>query len=140
MARQTPSYRGLKPASETASRAHSRSSKKSDTRCEQILRSKLFKLGFRFRKNVNSLPGKPDIVFPRQKVAVFCDGDFWHGKDWEARKAKLKKGTNPGYWVKKIETNMARDTRRNRELRADGWRIIRKPPTNDLEQLPTHAC
>lgn len=125
MARTTPSYRDLTPASETASRVHSRSSKKSDTKCEQVLRSHLFRLGLRFRKDVKSLPGRPDIVFPGPKVLVFCDGDFWHGKNWEQRKAKLTKGTNPKYWVKKIETNMARDDRRNAELESMGWTVLR---------------
>ena len=124
MTRSTPSYVGLKPASETASRAHSRSSH-SDTACERALRSALWRMGFRFRKNVKALPGKPDIVFTRQRVAIFCDGDFWHGKDWELRKAKLKNGTNPSYWVKKIETNIARDQRHNAALAAEGWAVLR---------------
>lgn len=92
--RSSPSYVGLRPASEQASKAARGSSRKTDTRCEVLLRSALFRAGFRFRKNVATLPGKPDIVFPGPKVAVFCDGDFWHGRDWERRKQKLATGTN----------------------------------------------
>ena len=56
--------------------------KSSDTKAERVLRSEVWKLGLRFRKNARDLPGKPDIVFSREKVAVFCDGDFWHGRSW----------------------------------------------------------
>jgi DNA mismatch endonuclease (patch repair protein) len=64
-------------------------------------------------------------VFTRARLVVFCDGDFWHGKDWEARKAKLEQGTNPRYWVAKIESNIARDLRYTTQLEADGWTVLR---------------
>ena len=122
--RSTPSYKGLKPASESASRVHSRISR-SNTKCEQLLCSALIKKGLRFRTQAEDLPGRPDIVFSRERVAIFCDGDFWHGKNWSARKQRLLKGANPTYWVKKIETNMARDLRNNCLLQADGWTVER---------------
>jgi len=122
VARETPNYKGLAPASPMASRVHSRSSH-SDTACEVLLRSVLWRRGLRFRKLAKDLPGKPDIVFRAAKVAVFCDGDFWHGKDWDQRRAKLRRGTNPAYWTKKIETNMARDQRNTEELVSLGWLV-----------------
>lgn len=125
MARSTPSYVGLKPASERASRAARGSSAKQDTKCEVRLRSALFRAGCRFRKNAAWLPGKPDIVFTRAKVAVFVDGDFWHGRNWATRRKKLERGTNPGYWIRKIERNRERDCERTAALEQDGWIVIR---------------
>ena len=122
---KTPSYDGLEPASEQASAAARGSSRKSDTRCELELRKTLWRAGARYRKNVASLPGKPDLVFPGARLAVFCDGDFWHGKDWEERRAKLAEGTNPGYWMAKIERNRERDREHTARLEAKGWTVLR---------------
>lgn len=122
--RKAPSYKGFKPSSEKASRSLARN-KASDTKCERLLRSELWRMGLRFRKNVKALPGKPDIVFSRDRVAVFCDGDFWHGRDWEVRKRKLRKGANPAYWVAKIQANIMRDRRYDKELKNLGWSVIR---------------
>ena len=92
-----------------------------DTRIEVLLRSKLHGLGFRFRKNYTRLPGSPDIVLPRYKVAVFVNGCFWHGHD------KCKKGERPrtrsDHWVPKIEDNKQRDLRMIHELKGMGWRV-----------------
>ena len=96
-----------------------------NTKCESLLRSALWKKGYRFRKNVDSLPGKPDVVFPKEKVVVFCDGDFWHGWNWQERKAKLQAGANPSYWIAKIERNMQRDKRVNLDLAARGFKVLR---------------
>jgi DNA mismatch endonuclease, patch repair protein len=74
---------------------------------------------------VRSLPGCPDIVFQRVKLAVFCDGDFWHGRDWAQRKLKLSRGTNGRYWLAKIERNMARDASNQERLESQGWRVLR---------------
>jgi DNA mismatch endonuclease (patch repair protein) len=74
---------------------------------------------------VRSLPGCPDIVFARVKLAIFCDGDFWHGRDWEERKRKLGQGTNSRYWISKIERNMARDAENQEQLETQGWRVLR---------------
>ena len=80
-----------------------------NTRCETVLCVELRRKRLTFRRNVASLPGKPDIVFVRQRLAVFCDGDFWHGRKWNLRKEKLARGSNAEYWVAKIEANIARD-------------------------------
>src|SRR5262245_12485941 len=94
---QRPSYKGLRPASARASQAARGNSKKKDTRCEVTLRRALWAAGCRYRKNVPGLPGRPDVVFLGPKVTVFCDGDFWHGRDWESRRQKLRRGTNADY-------------------------------------------
>jgi DNA mismatch endonuclease, patch repair protein len=121
----TPSYQGLHPASARASRAARGASKKVDTRPEVALRRLLREAGYHYRKDVAHLPGRPDIAFPRQKVAVFCDGDFWHGRNWATRKAKLARGTNAPYWLAKIERNMERDLQHQRKLEARGWLVLR---------------
>jgi DNA mismatch endonuclease (patch repair protein) len=123
--RKSPSYKGLKPSSAAASSAARACSRKSDTRCEVILRSLLWRTGARFRKNVKTLPGKPDIVFPTQRLAVFCDGDFWHGRNWEARREKLARGSNAHYWTTKIARNRERDQRNTRQLESQGWTVLR---------------
>lgn len=125
MPRTTPSYSGLRPASPRASAAARGSSRKSDTQPEVKLRQILHRCGRRFRKNVRSLPGCPDIVFARAKIVVFCDGDFWHGRDWATRRGKLEIGTNGTYWIRKIEQNMSRDARNNAMLRRMGWQVLR---------------
>ena len=94
-----------------------------DTTPEVVLRKKLWALGCRYRKNYKKLPGKPDIVFVKQKVAVFIDGEFWHGFNWHEKKGKIK--TNSEYWIKKIEGNIARDKKNLRMLEDDGWKVIR---------------
>jgi DNA mismatch endonuclease (patch repair protein) len=123
--RTTPSYSGLRPASPRASAAARGSSRKVDTRPEVQLRQLLHHAGRRFRKNVRSLPGCPDIVFPGAKLAVFCDGDFWHGRDWAERKSKLARGANRRYWIPKIERNMERDQENQLHLESNGWRVLR---------------
>ncbi|MFP3939833.1 MAG: very short patch repair endonuclease [Thermoanaerobaculia bacterium] len=124
-ASRTPSYRGRQPASAHASAAARGSSKKSDTRCEVLLRSVLWRDGCRFRKNVSNLPGNPDIVFTRCRVAIFCDGDFWHGRHWEERRRKLQAGTNAAYWVEKIRRNRERDREYTHLLEEGGWLVLR---------------
>jgi DNA mismatch endonuclease (patch repair protein) len=89
------------------------------------LRRLLHRAGRRFSKNVRSLPGCPDIVFTSAKVVVFCDGDFWHGSDWTERRTKLQKGSNSGYWISKIERNMARDIQNQLLLESRGWHVLR---------------
>ena len=91
-----------------------------DTGPERRLRSELHKRGLRFRKHVPSLPGKPDIVFPGVELAVFIDGDFWHGYRFPAWEAKL-----PAFWREKIRGNRERDRRNFQKLRRMGWRVIR---------------
>ena len=89
---------------------------------EEIVRKYLFAQGFRYRKNDKRLPGSPDIAIPRHRIAIFVDGEFWHGKDWETRKPRLK--SNREYWIEKIEENIARDKRVDDQLRAMDWTPI----------------
>lgn len=70
-------------------------------RAETLLAKELWHLGYRYRLNYKSLPGSPDIALMRYKIAVFVDGEFWHGKDWEVRKKRLQR--NREYWIEKIE-------------------------------------
>lgn len=95
-----------------------------DTSIEVTLRKALWARGYRYRKNYKQLPGSPDIVLTKYKIAIFCDSEFFHGKNWDSLKAKLEKGKNPGYWVKKIERNMERDLEKDRLLRFEGWTVI----------------
>lgn len=99
--------------------------KAKDTKIEIILRKALWKKGYRYRKNYNKLPGKPDIVLPKYKIAIFCDGEFFHGKDWEVLKPRLEKGNNSEYWVAKISRNRERDDEINKKLLFMGWTVIR---------------
>src|SRR5215211_4696018 len=91
-----------------------------DTKPELTVRRLLHGRGLRYRIHVAVLPGKPDIVFSRSRVAVFIDGDFWHG--W--RFNKWGDGLAP-YWREKIKRNMRRDAKNFRRLRRSGWTVIR---------------
>lgn len=94
-----------------------------NTKPEIALRKALWALGVRYRLNVKKLPGKPDIVIGKHKLAIFVDGEFWHGYDWKAKKPKIK--SDAEYWVKKIEGNMARDQNNNEKLRSQGFLVLR---------------
>lgn len=94
-----------------------------DTKPEVALRKKLWSKGYRYRKNYKGLPGTPDIVFLKEKVAVFVDGEFWHGYGWEERKKKIR--ANKNYWLNKIEKNIKKDKEVNKELRSKGWIVLR---------------
>lgn len=91
-----------------------------DTTIEKLVRSHLHKRGLRFRKHAKALPGKPDIVFPKNRLVVFIDGDFWHGYRLPLWKDKLSE-----FWYRKIQGNRERDTRNHRKLRSRGWRVVR---------------
>ena len=99
--------------------------KSKDTSIEVKLRKALWSKGYRYRKNVSSLPGKPDIVLPKYKIVIFCDSEFFHGKDWEILRPRLEKANNSAYWVKKISKNKQRDDETNKELLFKGWTVIR---------------
>ena len=119
-------YNELRPASAAASRAAQGSSRKRDTTPELLLRRALWRAGHRgYRVDVRTLPGRPDIVFHRARVAIFCDGDFWHGRDLPQRLASLGAGHNAAYWVSKIQNNVARDRRHDAALTADRWQVLR---------------
>lgn len=96
-----------------------------DTSIEILLRKVLWHQGYRFRKNYKKLPGTPDIVFTKYKIAIFCDSEFFHGKNWEILEQKLKSGENSEYWLKKITSNMARDEEINNQLTQAGWTVLR---------------
>jgi DNA mismatch endonuclease, patch repair protein len=137
--RSTPSFEGLRAASPGRSRAARGASRKRDTKPEVALRKALFARGYRYRVDVTTLPGRPDIVFPGAKVACFVDGDYWHGRDLDDRIAKLEGGHNAAYWVKKIITNVERDRRHDAALRAAGWVVIRLWET-DVNEDPATAA
>lgn len=102
-----------------------RNIKSKDTDIEMLLRKELWKHGFRFRKNYSKLPGKPDIVLTKFKIAIFCDGEFFHGKDWEVLRPKLENSRNGDYWISKISRNIERDNKINKMLLSAGWTVIR---------------
>ena len=108
---------------ETISKNMSRIRSK-DTSIEVKLRKELWHKGYRYRKNYKKLPGSPDIALTKYKIAVFCDSEFFHGKDWEVLKARLEKGSNPEYWIKKIERNRDRDVENDKKLLFLGWTVI----------------
>lgn len=99
--------------------------KSKDTKIEVLLRKELWKRGYHYRKNYSGLPGKPDIVLAKYKIAIFCDSEFFHGKDWEVLKPRLEKGNNSDYWLKKISRNRERDDEINKQLQFQGWTVIR---------------
>lgn len=96
-----------------------------DTEIEVLLRRALWHRGYRYRKNYRALPGSPDIVLTKYRIAIFCDSEFFHGKDWEVLKPRLQKGKNPDYWIPKIEHNMERDREQDKRLLYLGWTVIR---------------
>lgn len=93
-----------------------------NTKPEIMLRKALWKKGFRYRIHYN-IPGRPDIAFTKQNVAIFCDGGFWHGKNFEKTKQELKK--NRKFWIEKIKTNINRDKTINKDLHNMGWIVLR---------------
>lgn len=97
--------------------------KNKDSKIELRLRKELWSRGLRYRKNVNSVYGHPDIAFKGIKVAVFCDSEFWHGYDWDDRKNDIK--TNREFWIPKIERNIKRDIEVTDTLEKSGWAVLR---------------
>lgn len=101
-----------------------------DTKPELALRRAVHARGARYRLHPRDVPGRPDLVVRSKKIAVFVDGDLWHGNpaEWQRRRRPNLAAMFPNrtdFWVRKIEDNMARDQRVNATLRADGWRVIR---------------
>ena len=107
------------PAKSEAVRKAMQGNTKKDTSIEIILRRALFKRGVRYRKNVKSILGTPDIAIKKYRLLVFCDGDFWHGKDFHRVK------THEYYWNEKIKRNRERDLEYTIRLRDDGWTVLR---------------
>lgn len=102
--------------------------KSKNTRPELLLRKALWRKNMRYRVNYKKLPGKPDIVFTKPKVAIFCDGDFWHGHNWAIRGMNSLDEELAGYsefWKNKILRNIERDSETNKRLSAMGWTVVR---------------
>ena len=118
-ANSTPSFRDLKPASPASSHAK-QMNRSVGAKHEKLLSALLWRQGLRYRKNVATLVGKPDIVFPRARLVVFCDGDFWHGYRLPTWEHKLN-----DFWKQKIRANRKRDQKNFLKLRRMGWRVIR---------------
>lgn len=94
-----------------------------DSQIELLLRKALWDKGYRYRKNVKSVYGHPDIAFIGKKIAIFCDSEFWHGYDWENRKKDFK--VRQDFWIPKIERNIERDKEVTQKLESEGWVVIR---------------
>lgn len=86
---------------------------------EIIIAKSLWHRGYRYRLNYKTLPGSPDIALTKYRIAIFIDGEFWHGKDFEQRKTKLK--NNKDYWIEKIQENIDRDLKNDKLLRQMEW-------------------
>lgn len=99
--------------------------KSKNTKIELILRKALWSRGIRYRKNYDAIPGKPDIAITKYMIAVFCDSEFFHGKDWEILEQRLLKGDNGAFWTNKISKNIARDNEVNKQLYVMGWKVLR---------------
>lgn len=94
-----------------------------DTKPEIKLRKLLWNKGYRYRKNYKLLEGTPDIVLIKYRIAIFIDGEFWHGYHWRTLKNKI--GSNRGYWIPKIERNIKKDREVNEVLKSKGWKVLR---------------
>lgn len=97
--------------------------KSKGTKIEELLGKALWSKGLRYRKNNKGVFGKPDFTFKKYKIAIFCDSEYFHGKDWETQKLRIK--TNTEFWHKKIEGNIERDKLVNDTLLKNGWQVIR---------------
>lgn len=97
--------------------------KNKDSEIEIALRRELWSRGLRYRKNVTTIFGKPDIAFVGKKIAVFCDSEFWHGYDWENKKHEIK--TRQEFWIPKIERTIERDKEVTQALEEQGWLVMR---------------
>jgi len=97
--------------------------KNKDSEIELLLRRALWSRGIRYRKNVKSVYGHPDIAFIGKKVAIFCDSEFWHGYNWDERKNDFK--SRREFWIPKIERNISRDIEVNKVLNDHGWTVLR---------------
>lgn len=106
--------------SEIMSKIRSKNTKLETYFCK-LLSKTIYKDGYRFRKNYKKVLGCPDIAFPKYKIAVFIDGDFWHGYNFKLASSRLPKV----YWQDKISGNMMRDKTVTKELRRQGWKVIR---------------
>lgn len=100
-----------------------RAIRSTNTKAEIRLAKSLWNLGYRYRKNNRTVFGTPDLTFKKLKIAIFVDSEFFHGKDWETQKDRVK--TNTEFWQKKIERNMQRDIEVNNYLESQTWKVLR---------------
>ena len=114
-----------------------------NTKPEITFRKALWAKGYRYRVDYKKLIGRPDILLKKYKTAIFIDGEFWHGHNWEARKEKIK--TNREFWIPKIERNIQRDNEVNIALETLGYTVFRfwekavkKELENCLQQVTDH--
>jgi len=107
--------------------------KSEDTKVEKILGSALWKVGLRYRKHSKYVLGKPDFIFRRQKIAIFCDSEFWHAKELDKTIKTLKK--NKEFWIKKLTRNAERDVEVTKGLSNDGWIVLRFWSKNIYQNL-----
>ncbi len=135
---KAPSFKGLRPSSPASSRTKQANPPR-DTGPELSLRRALWRLGLRFRTHAADLPGRPDIVMRGLKIAVFCDGDFWHGRHWPILKRALRRRANPTYWIAKINSNKQRDKLTRRKLRRLGWHVV-SLWESDIQRNPEQAA
>ncbi len=105
-----------------------------DTKPELLLRRALWARDIRYRLHDRSLPGRPDIVIRKYRLAIFVDGEFWHGRDWEKRREHIH--ANRGFWIPKIERNMQKDKQATRTLRDMGYVVFRFWSQEILRELP----
>jgi DNA mismatch endonuclease (patch repair protein) len=133
-----PSFRGLRPATLASSKAK-RANRSHSCEAELELKRGLKRLGIPHIANSKLLMGKPDLLLPVSRVAVFCDGDFWHGRHWRKLKRSLARRANPEYWIQKISANRRRDRQVNRTLTNEGWIVIRLWETDVLAD-PSRAA
>lgn len=126
----THSMDRLTKAQRHKSMAHNRSK---GTKPERLMGRLLWAAGVRYRKNDGSVFGHPDFTIRRLRLAIFCDGDFWHGRNWAEHKADHK--SNCAFWYRKIEGNIARDREVNARLMAEGWKVFRFWET-EIKQQP----
>jgi len=121
---KAPSFKGLRPSSANASRVM-RANKSQNTLPEIKLRRELRKLGLRSRSSNSKVVGRPDFVFRSVRVAVFCDGDFWHGRLWRVLRQQLRQRHNSAYWIAMIARNRQRDRINSKVLQQSGWHVLR---------------
>lgn len=117
-----------------------RAIKSKGSKIETMLSKALWRKGYRYRKNLRSVYGKPDIVFTKYKIAIFCDSEFWHGKDWETKKWEIK--SRRDFWFPKIERNITRDENVNKTLSEQGYLVLRfwgEQIRKDLEACVTQV-
>ena len=97
--------------------------KSAGSQIEKLIATELRRQKIKFRRQQRQIEGNPDFVIAKQKVVIFCDSHFWHGYDWNKRKADHK--SNKEYWFNKIKRNIERDRTVNKILKAQGWKVFR---------------